>query len=139
MYLSKDVNPRISKSACIIDALHLDFPMEHLPKRLAELRKAEGLTQVRVAQTLGITQGSYAHYESGARRVPLSMIPRLAQALNASEEDLLGYHPKKGKRGPLSKLDKRFEKVRTLPKKEQDLAIDMLDRIIDAAKEHKTA
>lgn len=139
MYLSKGVNSRFLKKACIMGALHSDFPMEHFPKRLAELRKAEGLTQVRIAQKLGITQGSYAHYESGARRVPLSMIPKLAQALNSSEEDLLGYHPQKGKRGPLSKLDKRFEKVRSLPKKEQDLAIDMLDRIIEAAKEHEPA
>ena len=119
-------------------ALHSDFPMEHLPQRLAELRKAEGLTQVRIAEKLGITQGSYAHYENGLRRVPLSMIPKIAGALNMSEEDLLGYQPKKGKRGPLSKLEKRFEKVRTLPKKEQDLAVDMLDRIINAAKDRET-
>lgn len=112
----------------------LDFLVEQdLPKRLAELRKAEGLTQIQVAQKLGITQGSYAHYESGLRRVPLKMIPRIAEALNASEEGLLGLSQKGGKRGPLSKLEKRFEKVRALPKKEQELAIDMLDRIINAA------
>ena len=111
-----------------------DFPVEQdLPKRLAELRKAEGLTQVQVAKKLGITQSSYAHYESGFRRVPLAMIPKIAEALNASEEGLLGLQQKNGKRGPLSKLEKRFEKVRALPKKEQDLAIDMLDRIINAA------
>lgn len=117
-----------------MNALILDLPVEQdLPKRLAELRKAEGLTQVQVAQKLGITQSSYAHYESGFRRVPLAMISRIAQALNASEEGLLGLPQKKGKRGPLSKLEKRFERVRSLPKKEQDFAIDMLDRIINAA------
>ena len=111
-----------------------DFTVEqNLPKRLAELRKAEGLTQVQVAKKLGITQSSYAHYESGFRRVPLAMIPRIAEALNASEEELLGFRQQKGKRGPLSKLEKRFEKVRALPKKEQDLAIEMLDRIIGAS------
>jgi len=117
-----------------MSALIFDFPVQQdLPKRLAELRKAEGLTQVQVAQKLGITQGSYAHYERGLRRVPLEMIPKIAAAIGTDEEGLLGLQPKKGKRGPLSKLDKRFEKVRALPKKEQELAIDMLDRIINAA------
>ena len=117
-----------------MSALILDFPVQQdLPKRLAELRKAEGLTQVQVAQKLGITQGSYAHYERGIRRVPLEMIPKIAEAIGSNEEALLGLKPTKSKRGPLSKLEKRFEKVRSLPKKEQELAIDMLDRIINAA------
>jgi transcriptional regulator with XRE-family HTH domain len=117
-----------------MNALTLNIPVqENLTKRLVELRKAEGLTQVQVAKNLGITQGSYAHYERGLRRIPLDMIPRIAEAINTSEETLLGLEPKKGKRGPLSKLEKRFERVRTLPKKEQELAIDMLDRIINAA------
>lgn len=117
-----------------MSAFIFDLTVEQdLPKRLAELRKAEGLTQIQVAQKLGITQGSYAHYESGLRRVPLAMIPKIAEALNASEEGLLGLQQKNGKPGPLSKLEKRFEKVRTLPKKEQELAVDMLDRIINAA------
>jgi len=122
-----------------MSALILDLTVEQdLPKRLAELRKAEGLTQVQVSQKLGITQSSYAHYESGLRRVPLNMIPKIAEALSASEEDLLGLQQKNGKRGPLSKLEKRFERVRSLPKKEQELAIDMLDRIIHAASGSKS-
>ncbi len=121
-----------------MNTLIFDLPVEQdLPKRLVELRKTEELTQVQVAQKLGITQSSYAHYERGFRRVPLAMVPRIAKALNASEEDLLGLGQKKGKRGPISKLEKRFEKVRALPKKEQELSMDMLDRIINAANGNK--
>ena len=117
-----------------MSAQTLNFSVEKdLPKRLAQLRKAEGLTQVQISQQLGITQSSYAHYESGFRKISLAMIPKIAQTLNISEEELLGLEPRKGKRGPLSKLEKRFEKVNALPKKEQELAIDMLDRIINAA------
>ena len=38
-----------------------------LPKRLIEVRKLQGLTQVQVAKILGTTQGTYALYESGAQ------------------------------------------------------------------------
>jgi transcriptional regulator with XRE-family HTH domain len=117
-----------------MDLFRFNFPVhQDLPKRLIELRKAEGLTQVQVAEKLGITQGSYAHYERGFRRVPLEMIPKIAAAIGANEVELFGFESPKGKRGPHSELDKRFEKIRTLPKKEQELAISMLDRIINAA------
>jgi hypothetical protein len=38
----------------------------------------------------------------------------------------------KNKRGPKSELEKRFEKIRKLPRKEQQLVVDVLDRFVDA-------
>lgn len=101
-----------------------------MAQRLIRLRKLTGLTQVDVAQKLGVSQGTYAHYERGFRRVPLERIPALAEALNTSEEDLLGLERKNGKRGPASLLERRFEHIRSLPPKEQRFVVEMLDRVL---------
>jgi transcriptional regulator with XRE-family HTH domain len=112
----------------------INFSVEKdLPKRLTELRKAEGLTQVQIAQKLGITQSSYAHYESGFRKISLAMIPKIAQTLGISEEELLGLEPQKGKRGPSSALERRVEAIQALPKKEQRYIIETIDRLLKTA------
>jgi transcriptional regulator with XRE-family HTH domain len=104
-----------------------------LPKRLVEVRKLQGLTQVQVAEALGTTQGTYALYESGARGISLKLLPKLAKALNTSEESLLGFEPKKSKRGPASALERRFEAIQALSKKEQRYIIETLDRLLQTA------
>lgn len=101
-----------------------------MAQRLIRLRKLAGLTQVDVANTLGISQGTYAHYERGFRRIPLERIPRIAEALNTNEEDLLGLERKNAKRGPASGLERRFEKIQSLPAKEQRFVIEMIDRVL---------
>jgi transcriptional regulator with XRE-family HTH domain len=101
-----------------------------MAQRLIRLRKLSGLTQVDVAKLLGISQGTYAHYERGFRRIPLERIPRIAEALNTNEEDLLGLERKNTKRGPASGLERRFEKIQSLPAKEQRFVIEMIDRVL---------
>ena len=108
--------------------------VENLAKRIVELRKAQNLRQVDIARAMGITQQSYAKYEVGERRVPLAILPTLAQALGTSIEDLLGINAKKNKRGRLSQLEQRFEKVRLLSAKDQQFIIEMIDRIIGEQK-----
>ena len=100
-----------------------------LAERIVAMRKAKGMTQTDVANKLGIAQQSYARYEAGQRRFPVSIMPTLADALDTSVEELLGIEAK-GKPGRTSKLEKRFEKIRGLPKKDQQFILEMLDRFI---------
>ena len=51
--------------------------------RIAQARKDADLTQVQLADALAIPQPQLASYEVGRRRVPVSMLPRLARALDA--------------------------------------------------------
>jgi len=51
-------------------------------ERLAALRKARGHTQVQLAELLGVSQQAITAYESGQRRVPISMLPLLADTLS---------------------------------------------------------
>ncbi|MCR9105999.1 MAG: helix-turn-helix domain-containing protein [Gammaproteobacteria bacterium] len=47
---------------------------EALGKRIAQLRKAQGLTQTQVGDVLGISQKTLAHYEGGKLRMPMALL-----------------------------------------------------------------
>lgn len=109
--------------------------IESLPARLRAIRLERGLTQTQVAERLGVTQARYGHYETGYRGVTLKLIPSLAEALETSIEDLLGIEqarPKK--RGPASQLEKRFERIRSLPPKDRKFITEAIDRMLGEAK-----
>lgn len=97
--------------------------------RIAQARKKKGLTQQQVADTLGLPQQTYAHYEVGSVRVAASMLPILSDLLDISTNELLGQETRirKAKPGPASKLDTQIERLRQLPKAKQQLLIAMLD------------
>ncbi len=104
-----------------------------LPKRLAEIRKLQGLTQVQVAEVLGTTQGTYALYENGSRGVSLKLLPRIAEALNTTVEELLEVETKKNKRGPSSHLERRMKAIGSLSSKKQKEILNVVDALIAKA------
>lgn len=106
-----------------------------IPSRIKELRNEKTLTQQYMANELGLAQNTYAQYESGKRRIPLELIPKIASILNISEERILIGEQEEtpSKRGRVSELEKRIMELKKLPKRDQKLAVDMLDRIIKTA------
>ena len=107
---------------------------KELGSRLAQLRKAAGLTQVKLAETLGISQQMVASYEVGRRRIPVSMLPALAQALKVQVDALLGGAAKvQGKRGPASQLQRSIERIREPPKPKQRFVLEMLETVLAQA------
>lgn len=98
--------------------------------RLAELRKARGLTQVQLAERLEIAQQQLASYEVGRRRVPVSLLAPLADALAASVEELLGAETKAKKRGPAPKLERHLERISQLPRARQRFVLQVLDSVL---------
>jgi len=105
-----------------------------IPNRIKGLRQERQLTQQAIADELGLAQNTYAQYESGKRRIPIELIPEIAKILSATEEQILvGNSENKSKRGRVSELEKKIQELQKLPKKDQKLAIDMLDRIIKTA------
>jgi transcriptional regulator with XRE-family HTH domain len=110
-----------------------------LGARIAKARAAADLTQVQLAATLGISQPQLAFYEVGKRRVPVSMLPRLAKALALPVEALIADNettnlaatsPRRTRKGPVSKLEQQFEAVAKLPKAEQRFVSKMLDNAL---------
>jgi transcriptional regulator with XRE-family HTH domain len=103
---------------------------EELGKRIATFRQGRGLTQVQLAETLGVSQQHLLSFEKGRRRVPASALPTLAQALGVSVEVLLGAEAPPAKRGPTPKLQKQLEQLSQLPRSKQRFVTEMLDTVL---------
>lgn len=100
--------------------------------RIAERRKALGITQVQLAETLGIAQQTMAHYEGGVSRIAVETLTQLADALGVSIEDLIGTQARRSasKRGPAPKLQQQLEQLSQLPKAKQRFVSEVLDSLI---------
>jgi transcriptional regulator with XRE-family HTH domain len=84
-----------------------------LGARIAQLRKAQSLTQQQLAEHLGIAQQTLAHYEGARLRVPASMLPQLAQVFSVGVDELVGQQVKasRGKRGRVSLLEQQMQQT----------------------------
>ena len=103
---------------------------QQLGTRIAERRKAQDLTQAQLGELIGVTQQQVASFEIGRRRMPISVLPLLAKALNTSIEELIGGAPRPGKRGPAPKLQQQLERVSALPKARQRVIAEVLDSML---------
>ncbi len=102
-----------------------------LGARIAELRRTHGLTQAQLAESLKLTQQMVASYEVGRRRVPVSLLPAVAQVLAVSVEALIGERQASpGKRGPTPKLQQQMERIQRLPKAQQRFVMQMIDTVL---------
>jgi len=103
-----------------------------LGTRVAELRKAQGITQIQMAEALGVSQQTVNSYEVARRRIPVSALPVLAGLFTVSIDELLGEPVKQanGKRGPTPKLQQQIQRVSLLPRSKQKFVIDMIDTVI---------
>jgi transcriptional regulator with XRE-family HTH domain len=108
---------------------------EQLGQRIAILRKARGLTQVQLAEHMGVAQQTLAHYEAGRLRLLAGALPTLADELGVSVEDLLGESKTKprSKRGPAPKIQQQLERVSALPKSEQRVVMRLIDSMFAQA------
>jgi transcriptional regulator with XRE-family HTH domain len=107
-----------------------------LGRRVAQRRKELGITQVQLAEKLGVAQQTMAHYEGGTLRVAVALLPTLTHTLDLSLEELVGTEAKadkKGKRGPAPKIQQQLERVSSLPKPDQRAVMRVLDSMLAQA------
>ena len=102
-----------------------------LGERVAQLRKARIITQVQLAESLGVSQQTIQAYEVGRRRVPVSTLRQLAKTLGVSLDELMaeGAHAPR-KRGPVSQIQHHMERISQLPKPKQRMLIEMIDAVL---------
>ena len=101
-----------------------------LGQRVATLRKDQHMTQVQLAEYLGISQQLIASYEAGRRKIPASVLPALAKLFAVPVEQLLGMSNRATRRGPTPKLQRQIEQISRLPKAKQRFVIAMLDTVL---------
>lgn len=124
-----------SSLAMTISTVEREFFIE-LGTRIAALRKTRNITQVQLAEKLGISQQTLQSYECGRRRVPVSAMPAVAQHLEASLDELFDVPGQAAsrrttaKRGPTPKWQQQIEQIATLPRAKQQVVIQMLDGLL---------
>ena len=103
-----------------------------LGQRIAGLRRDRGLTQVQLAEALGVAQQTLAHYEAGRLRLLAGALPTLADQLGVSVEDLIGTPARRttGKRGPAPRMQQQLEQLSRLPRAKQRIVSDVIESLI---------
>ena len=102
-----------------------------LGERVAQLRKARNITQVQLAELLGVSQQTVQAYEVGRRRLPVSTLRQLAKTLGMSLDELMaeGAHAPR-KRGPVSQIQQHLERISQLPKPKQRAVMDVIEAML---------
>jgi len=103
-----------------------------LGERITHLRKAHGITQVQLAEVLGVSQQTVQSYEVGRRRIQVAALPVVARTLSTSLEELFGEDrpTTRTRRGPAPKWQQQMEAVAKLPKAQQRFVSQMLDTVL---------
>ena len=108
-------------------------PATDFGRNLSRARQAAGLTQVQFARLLDLSQQMIDYYERRAKNPTAEFVQKAAQVLGVSVDELLGVKPMtRRKPGPLSKLQRKIERVRELPENKQKLVSDFLDTILQS-------
>jgi transcriptional regulator with XRE-family HTH domain len=121
------------RKAMTISTIERDFFIA-MGGRIATLRKERDITQVQLAQALGISQQTLQSYECGRRRVPVSALPVVARHLSVTLDELFDTptpHTKEAaaKRGPLPQWQQQLQRIATLPRAKQQVVMQMLDGV----------
>lgn len=97
------------------------------------LRQAAGLSQTELGELIGEKQQNVAFWEQSERPPRSDVLPRIAEVLSVTVEDILDIEKsipvrKTGK--PVGKLRRVFDEVSKLPRRQQDKIIDVVDALI---------
>lgn len=109
--------------------------------RLLALRQAAGLTQAELAHRIGERQTNVSFWERSATPPRSDALPKLARALGASVEALLGetlvgapLAPIADNPGHVGELERAFDEVRALPRRQQRRVLEFLAAFVNEYK-----
>jgi transcriptional regulator with XRE-family HTH domain len=107
-------------------------------KRLAKLRKANGMTQQQLGDQVGVSRRVIAYYEAETDYPPVHILVPLAQALNVSNDELLGAKDNKAPLDPkLAALWRRLKVLETFSDKDRKAVLQYVDVIAEKNKAQK--
>lgn len=107
-------------------------------ERLFAARTAAGLSQVEVAQKLGITQTAYALWERRPVALRPDQIEKIAKILGVPVEDLFTSNSRSKERaGPVGRARRAFEQVSKLPRSQQQHILKVVEAFVEGVKPEK--
>lgn len=102
-----------------------------LGKQLAELRQAAGLTQMQLAEKVGVHHSNIAFWELSGTPPRGEVLPKMAHALGVSVDALLGVTPPKPKRqAAKGRLQLVFETASKLPRRQQQKIVEVVEALV---------
>jgi len=122
--IAKGTMPGKAKYVVPVDA-------KTIGKRVAELRKSRGLTQVEIATQLGMTQALVSDYERGKLRLHGGLIVAFAKALRVSADQILGLKESDG-HGRLEdrRFLRRLQKIEKLSRRDKQVLLATIDKFL---------
>jgi len=114
----------------------LSKPRPKQGARLVALRKKAGLSQTELAKAIGLPQTTIAHWEQSSTPPRSEALPLLAKALGVDIDDILGGSDSALARntGPVGRVQKVFDEVRRLPRRQQERVLDIVVGYIEQLK-----
>ncbi|MDP1608043.1 MAG: helix-turn-helix transcriptional regulator [Chlamydiales bacterium] len=110
-----------------------DEKKEAFGRRLRKLRKAVGLTQIELAQELGVSRRIIDYYEREGRKPAAHLLANLAKTLNVTVDELLGIAPPKRETPKLgARLERRLRQIEKMSPKAKKQILQLLDTFIEA-------
>ena len=107
---------------------HDQRPRSEFASRLITVRKKKGLSQVQLAEKMGVNQGFISHYEGDSEGPTPELLKRFAVALGVSVKVLLGdVQIESGGPPPPKAIQKRLDMISRLPQKDQQTIARIID------------
>ena len=109
--------------------------------RLRALRKAAKLSQAELAALVGEQQPAISFWERSDKPPRSDVLAKMAKALGVTIEDILGEHaaapsppPLADLPGPAGQVQKAFEEVRKLPRRQQQKVVEFVFAFVNEYK-----
>lgn len=99
-------------------------------KRLAQLRRAKGVTQVELAKKLGTSQRMIAYYEGETNFPPAHLLVPIAKALKISVDELLGFKATKLTDTNHIRFWNKLKKAESLSESDKKALLKVLDAFL---------
>ncbi|HQY45812.1 MAG TPA: helix-turn-helix transcriptional regulator [Usitatibacteraceae bacterium] len=100
--------------------------------RLAQLRKAAGISQIALAAEIGVSQRMMAYYESPTAHPPANLLAAIARSLGVSIDALLGVESSRRRaKATDTRMQRRLQQIEKLPPAERRQILQMLDALIE--------
>jgi len=102
-----------------------------LARHFTELRQVAGLTQMQLADKVGVHHSSIAFWELSGTPPRGEVLPKLAEALGVSVDTILGVAPPKPKRqAAKGHLQRVFEDAAKLPRRQQEKVAEFVEAFV---------
>jgi transcriptional regulator with XRE-family HTH domain len=109
-------------------------PRPKQAERLVALRKAKALSQVELANLIGEPAANVAYWEKSDKPPRSDVLAKLASVLGVRLEDLLVMDrvPSRKSNGPIGIVQRTFEKVRRLPRRQQQQVVQVVEALVSS-------